>query len=96
VAGSNPWPTIAPIVQQSLESQLSAAINAPLTDEDKQWIQTGTGEDPQNYQVFVLDGDSLVFHFPPYQVAAYAAGPQSVAIPLSSLIGLVDMNVIDG
>jgi hypothetical protein len=94
VAGSNPWPTIAPMVQQSLETRLSTAIGAPLADEDKQTIQNGTGEDPQNYQNFVLDGDSLVFYFPPYQVAAYAAGPQSVSIPLSSLNGFINADAI--
>lgn len=94
VKGSNPWATIAPIVQQSLETQLATEIGSPLVDTDKQAITDGTGEDPQNYQNFVLDGDSLVFHFPPYQVAAYAAGPQSVSIPLSSLSGLIDPSVI--
>jgi hypothetical protein len=39
----------------------------------------------ENFSNFVIDGDTLVLLFPPYQVAAYAAGPFEVRIPLSNL-----------
>lgn len=38
-----------------------------------------------NFQTFYLDKDALVLVFPPYQVAAYAAGTIEVRIPLVDL-----------
>jgi len=37
----------------------------------------------ENFAVFVLDGQDLVFSFPPYQMASYADGPQSLRVPLA-------------
>ena len=74
----DPLVTIGPIVQADLEAQLGEMS-------DSQWIQDGTGSNPNNYRNFVLTADSLIFFFPPYQVAAYAAGPQLVEIPLADL-----------
>ncbi len=37
----------------------------------------------ENFTVFVLDGGELEITFPPYQVASYAQGPQSVRAPLT-------------
>lgn len=37
----------------------------------------------ENFAVFVLDGGMLEITFPPYQVASYAQGPQSVRAPLA-------------
>jgi len=39
----------------------------------------------ENYQNWVLTPDALVFTFEQYQVAPYAAGPQTVTIPLSDV-----------
>lgn len=36
----------------------------------------------ENFSVFVLDGDALVFTFPPYQVASHAQGTQTLRVPL--------------
>jgi hypothetical protein len=80
--GVNPWPTLAPIVEQDVTTQLGEAA-------DPQWIQQGTGENPDNYQNFALTPDSLVFFFPPYQVVAYAYGPVTVNIPLAGLSSLL-------
>lgn len=52
---------------------------------DIEYIAQGTEPDTVNFQTFVVDTDALVLLFPPYQVAPYAAGPQSVRIPLSQL-----------
>lgn len=79
----NPYATISPIVQASLIAQMADFA-------DPQWIADGTGETPENYLNFVLDKGELVFLFPPYQVAAYAAGPQSVRIPLSDLANILN------
>jgi hypothetical protein len=80
--GSDPLAAIAPLVQQDLQTQLG-----DMTDAD--WIMEGTAPDPVNYQFFVILPDSLVFYFPPYQVASYSAGPQMVSIPLSTLSGIL-------
>ena len=78
----NPLWTISPIVQESLLMQLE-----DMSDAD--WIADGTGDEVfENYQNFVVTDEALVFHFPPYQVAPYAAGPQSVSIPWA------DINVV--
>ena len=37
---------------------------------------------PENFAVFVIDGADLVFTFPPYQVASYAQGAQTLRAPL--------------
>jgi hypothetical protein len=49
------------------------------------FFSEGTAPKEENFQNFVIDGNDLVFLFPPYQVAAYAAGTFDVRIPLSQL-----------
>jgi hypothetical protein len=43
------------------------------------------GNEPkaENFAVFVLDGQDLVFTFPPYQMASYADGAQTLRVPLA-------------
>lgn len=80
--GSSPLAVIGPLVE--------ADLNTRLTDmTDAAWIHSGTGDNPDNYQQWALDGDQLVFYFAPYQVAAYAVGPQTVSIPLSALSSIL-------
>jgi len=76
--GSDPFAVIAPIVETLLTEQLGDAA-------DPQWIVEGTGDNPDNYQNFSLSEDGITFYFPPYQVAFYAAGTQTVTIPFSEL-----------
>jgi len=52
--------------------------------EDEQ-IQSGAGPDPRNYQSWTITRKGLEITFDAYQVAAYAAGPQSVLVPYSAL-----------
>lgn len=52
---------------------------------DLDYIRQGVAKDPINFQSYALDGDTLVLIFPPYQVAPYAAGTQTVEIPLMQL-----------
>lgn len=79
--GADVWPVIAQMVQDSLTTQLADGA-------DPQWILDGSGENPDNYQNFVLTPDALIFYFMPYQVAPYAAGAQQVSIPYTALTGL--------
>lgn len=69
---------IAPLAQ--------AALAEPLGEmADAEWIAQGTAPVAENYQNWVLTPDALVFTFEQYQVAPYAAGPQTVTIPLSDV-----------
>jgi hypothetical protein len=70
------------VIDPIVEADLTAKLGDML---DVQWLTDGTGTNPDNYQAFALDADNLIFYFPPYQVAPYAAGTQTVSIPLSEL-----------
>ena len=59
--------------------------NAWSDTESSSWIDEGTGENPDNYASFVIDGDAIVFYFQAYQVAPYVAGMPSVRIPLADI-----------
>ena len=52
---------------------------------DEDWIRRGAGPNPANFVRFVLRPERLIVYFDAYQVAAYAAGPQEVTIPLARL-----------
>ncbi len=52
---------------------------------DIDYINQGTTPEVTTFQSFAIDGGNLVLIFPPYQVAAYAAGTQTVTIPLTQL-----------
>ncbi len=54
-----------------------------MTDDD--WIDEGAGPDPKNFIAFNITEDGFVFHFDPYQVAAYAAGPQRIEVNFEEL-----------
>lgn len=69
---------IAPLAQAALAEQLGEMADAD-------WIAEGTAPVPENYQNWMLTPGALVFTFEQYQVAAYAAGPQTVTIPLSDV-----------
>lgn len=54
---------------------------------DAEWIQNGAGPSMENYRHVYVTEAGLAVIFPPYQVAAYAAGPQEVIIPWNSIPG---------
>lgn len=80
--GTDPLAIISPLVQQDLLTQM-------VDFADPQWIEDGTGTNPDNYQRFVLTDEALVFLFDAYQVAPYAAGPFEVAVPLESIASIL-------
>ncbi len=85
--GLDPLVTVQPLVRQALETQLTEMAGmAP----DPQWLDDGTAPTPENYATWVLTSDALIFYFPPYQVAAYALGPQTVSIPLTDLANVLN------
>lgn len=80
VDGTIPWDSISALVQDDLNTRLTDMTDAAT-------IELGTGMNPDNYKSWALTPDSLIFFFDPYQVAAYAAGPQQSEIPLSTFAG---------
>jgi hypothetical protein len=54
------------------------------------FFTTGADPTPENYRNWNITPDSLMITFDPYQVAAYAAGPQVVTIPYGELHGLIN------
>lgn len=52
---------------------------------DDEWISNGAGADAENFKNWNLTKKGLMFTFEPYQVAAYAAGSQTVIIPYEKL-----------
>ena|SRR3989344_437667 len=56
---------------------------------DMTFIADGTTPKEENFANFFFDTSDLVFVFPPYQVAPYSAGPQTLRIPLSDLSSIL-------
>lgn len=77
--GFIPWDTIWGIVREDLKAKLGGE------SADMAWIESGSGTNPDNYGDWVITEDSLIFFFSPYQVTAYAAGPQRTEIPFVAL-----------
>ena len=66
-------------------ARLKQELGGPDGMSDMDWIKKGAGPNARNFAAYVLMPGELVIYFDPYQVAAYAAGPQEVHIPLSRL-----------
>jgi len=64
---------IKKLVRETLYKKLSDSSS-------KKWIEEGT-EKIADFKNFVLSGGKIIFFFPQYQVACYAAGIQKVEIP---------------
>ncbi len=72
-----------PLLSEKALIQLKATDISDLTDEE--WLNEGTKPTEENLRRVALDDDGLWIYFDPYQVAAYAAGPQKVEIPLDEV-----------
>jgi hypothetical protein len=73
-------------------SRLSETAIAALERQeyaDPSAVRRGAGPVESNFKVFTLTDTALVLHFPTYQVAAGAAGPQTVVIPLDTVAPLL-------
>jgi len=75
-------------------ADLSKRLLAPNADPSSTPEDIARGADAhwENFQAFVLLPDALEIEFPPYQVAAYAAGPQTARIPLAKLKDVMRAN----
>lgn len=52
---------------------------------DDEWLSKGAAAEAENFQSWNLTNKGLMITFDQYQVAAYAAGPQTVVIPYAKL-----------
>lgn len=52
---------------------------------EDQWIERGAGTDLKNFNSWTITKKGVDITFDPYQVAAYAAGPQRVSVPYAAL-----------
>lgn len=69
---------IAPI-RLAVQADLVEQLGEDLID----FIESGTGDDPANYQNFAITDDALIFFFSEGDVGPDAAGPRSARVPLS-------------
>jgi len=77
---SNYLETIANYCVAELSKQ--AFFEGPFAD--------GAQPTPENYRNWNISPDGIVITFDEYQVAPYAAGPQTVTVPYSELRSLID------
>ena len=63
-------------------AQVSAEASAQFEEKfGKDFFSEGANTDPENFSSFTISANQVTFIFQPYQVAAYAAGPQMVSFP---------------
>lgn len=69
--------------------QAPSRFGTALDENQKDWVRVGTAPSAEMFQSYYLDGENLVLIFPPYQVAAYAAGKFEVKIPFGRLTSIL-------
>ena len=74
---------------QTISTYCAAQLKARDIGFDAGFTQ-GADPTPDNYRNWNITADGLLITFDEYQVAAYAAGPQTVTIPYSELKMLID------
>ena len=62
-------------------SDLTKQLTEKLGSLEGTSLQDGAGPKEENFQFFLINNDSIVFYFPQYQVAFYAAGDFQVTMP---------------
>lgn len=85
------------VIQSSVREQLLTCVSTDgeeTIDLDKEQVEQGTN-DWQSFSAFVFQENALELFFAPYQVACYAAGPQSASIDYKSIIKLMRKEYID-
>ncbi|HKP38292.1 MAG TPA: DUF3298 domain-containing protein [Pyrinomonadaceae bacterium] len=75
-----------------LSAYSSKALTEKLRKEemlDEETVKSGTEPRADNYGAWAITRKGLWITFDPYQVAAYAAGPQNVLVPYSALKDII-------
>jgi hypothetical protein len=81
--GSKYLDTLSNFCIQELKKQTKSQGDYAAMDDD--WIKKGAGAELTNYDNWTITKKGLGITFDPYQVAAYAAGPQNVLVPYSAV-----------
>ncbi len=81
-SGTDYLGTLSPLASASLTQSLGDNSTPDM-------IANGTAADAKNFQNWFLDNRDLVILYAPYDVAPYAAGPQTVRIPLANLASIL-------
>ena len=81
--GSKYLQTLSTYCIQALKKQAKEGGADTMLEDD--WIEKGAGPELTNYNNWTIRKKGLGITFNPYQVAAYAAGPQHVLVPYSAL-----------
>lgn len=75
----------------TLSQRAMKTLQRELVDmSDDEWIRGGAGPELDNFSAWTVVPDGIRIVFDPYQVAAYAAGPQVVVVPWASLGSVLD------
>ena len=74
-------------LSSTARAELPVAIGNGLAS--RQMLDQGTTPEDKNFANFFLDNGDFVALFAPYAVAPYAAGPQTLRIPLSDLSSIL-------
>ncbi len=85
-AKSNYLKAISDYCVKDLKQQGKKEKDSMLTDD---MIQSGASARADNFKSWTIAKQGLWITFDPYQVAAYAAGPQQVLVPYSALKDLI-------
>lgn len=81
-------------ISQAAQAQVAAELKKSAGASATSTIITeGLSAKPENFQNFVVDSDRIRIFIPPYQAAAYAAGPFEVQIPLVDVKDILKPNV---
>jgi len=85
VPGCDCWQKLSKIASSAVTEDLKK--DGGIVDTDL--VAAGTAPKAENYQNFLLDRNSLILIFDPYQVAPGAAGTRVVNLPFSKLRGIL-------
>src|SRR5207237_10446505 len=88
-AKSNYLKAISDYCIKDLKQQAKKEKDSMLTDD---MIQSGASARADNFKSWTIAKQGLWITFDPYQVAAYAAGPQQVLIPYPALKDLIKVD----
>jgi len=69
---------------------IASFCKGQLSSRDIAYFEEGADPTVENYRNWNISEAGLLISFDPYQVAAYAAGPQTVLIPYEELVDLID------
>jgi hypothetical protein len=83
--GTDVYAELSEIARAKLPAVIAAQEGVDLSSYDPSMMLPGTTLDAANFQWFYIANGNLVFLFPPYAVAPYAAGTIELPLPLASL-----------